>query len=117
MSVTCCPSCGADLEALSAFELGSLKIDYSGAIILWKGERVQLSPADRLMLLAIVRAGGHPVQRWVLAETIGYEGDAADNNAAVHLCRINNAFREIDPAFAMIENVRCRGLRWKVENA
>ena len=117
MSVTACPSCGADLEALNAIELGHLKIDYSGAVILWKGERVAISPVERLMLLAIVRAGGHPVKRWVLADTMGYEGDDADNLTAVHLHRINARFREIDPDFSMIENIRGQGLRWKVEAA
>jgi DNA-binding response OmpR family regulator len=115
--MTACPKCGADLEPLNTFELGHLKIDYSGAVIHWKGERVQISPGERLMLLAIVRAGGHPVKRWVLAEAFGYEGDNADNNAAIHLCRINQAFREIDPAFDMIANVRAQGLRWRVEDA
>jgi DNA-binding response OmpR family regulator len=115
--IATCPKCGADLEALHSFEVGELRVEYDGAIIHWKGKRVVVSPAARLMLIAIVKAGGIPVKRWVLAEVMGYEGDLADNNAAVHLCRINAGFREVDPGFAMIENIRSQGLRWKVENA
>lgn len=114
MTVSTCPNCAFDLTALHAIELGNLKIEYDGAIIHWKGERVDLSPPERLLLLALVRADGAPIRRWVLAEAMGYEGDNADNNVAVHQHRINAHFRAVDPEFAMIENVRLVGLRWKV---
>jgi DNA-binding response OmpR family regulator len=115
--ISCCPRCGADLEALHSFEVGELRVEYDGSIILWKGQRVTLRPSATLVLLAILRAGGVPVKRWVLAEAAGYEGDNADNIAAIYLCQINAAFRAIDPGFAMIQNVRSQGLRWRVEDA
>jgi hypothetical protein len=65
------------------------------------------------MVMALARAGGAPIKRWVLAETMGYEGDNGDNTTAVHLTRINARFREIDAAFDRIENVRAAGLRWR----
>lgn len=117
MTVTCCPSCGADLAALHAIELGDLKVDYSGAVILWKGKRVTVRPSATLILLTILRAAGHPVKRWVLAEAAGYEGENADNLAAIYLHQINAAFRAVDPSFGMIANVRGQGVRWKVEDA
>lgn len=111
--ISTCPYCAANLTALHAIELGDLKIEYDGAIILWKGERLEVSMPERLMLLALVRADGAPIKRWVLAEAMGYEGDNADNNAAVHLHRLTRAFKAIDPAFDKIENVRSVGVRWR----
>jgi two-component system response regulator ChvI len=114
VTVTCCPKCGYDLKALHDLTLGDLTILYDGAIILWKDERVGISPTERLMLMSIARADGAPVKRQILAEVMGYEGDDGDNIVAVHLSRINRRFREIDPGFDQIENIRAAGLRWKV---
>lgn len=117
MTVTACPRCGFYLETLHTVEVGSLKLDYDGAIVVWKGQRVQISESERLMLLAIVRAGGAPVKRWILADAMGYDGEQAENQVAVHFHRIHKAFRAIDPAFDMIENIRIQGLRWRMEDA
>jgi DNA-binding response OmpR family regulator len=111
--IATCPKCAFDLTSLHAVELGDLKIEYDGAIILWKGVRLDLPLPERLILLAMVRAGGAPMKRWVLAEASGYEGDNADNNVAVHLHRMIRAFKAIDPEFDRIENIRATGVRWR----
>lgn len=108
-----CPSCGADLEALHSFSVGDLTVEYDGAIMLWKGQRVDLSQAQKLIVLALARANGAPIKRYVLADASGYEGDNADGNVAVHLYRIHRAFRAVDPDFDAIENIRSKGLRWR----
>jgi hypothetical protein len=53
----------------------------------------------------------------VLAEAMGSEGANPENEVAIHLARVTAAFREIDPGFTMIANVRSQGLRWAVEDA
>jgi DNA-binding response OmpR family regulator len=102
---------------LQDINIGDLEIHYSGAVIRWKGQTLRISDSERLMLMAIVRAGGHPVKRWVLAEAMGSECANPENVVAIHLGRVNAAFREIDPGFTMIANVRSQGLRWAVEDA
>jgi DNA-binding response OmpR family regulator len=115
MTCAVCPNCGYDLSTLHAFALGDLKVDYNGSIILWKGEHVGLSQAQRCIVVAIARAEGVPVKRIALAEAMGSDERLdPDNLVAVQLNRTIARFREIDPAFDMIENVRGAGLRWKV---
>lgn len=113
MTITVCPNCGLNLVALHALELGDLKIEYDGAIIAWRGRAVPMSPVERLMILSLARADGAPVRRTALADAMGYEGENPENIVAVHLARIQKRFRELDPAFDHIENVRLRGIRWR----
>lgn len=116
MTCTTCPKCGYDLEALHAFELGGLRVEYDGAIILWRGQRVALTQAERLIVLALGRAGGAIVKRHILAEASGYEGeDHALNVVSVYVCKIKNKFRDVDASFDRIETVWRDGVRWRVE--
>jgi DNA-binding response OmpR family regulator len=114
--VTCsvCPRCGYALEALEAFTLGSLGVEASGAAVWWSGHPVPLTTAERLVLIAIVRAGGNTVTRDVLAECEGYDGDRPENNTNVLVHRIKKAFLAIDRTFDRIETVRGQGIRWRM---
>lgn len=114
-ALSTCPQCGCDLEALDAFTVGSLGVEDSGAVIWWSGHQVPLTTAERLILLAIVRAGGKTVSRDILAEAEGYEGDRPDESVNVLLSRINKAFRAIDPSFDRIETIWGQGVRWRAE--
>lgn len=107
-----CPTCGCDLEALRSYELGRLTIE-DGVNVLWNGQKVKLTPCERLIVLALSRAGGAVVKRAALAEAAGYEGEDPNGVIGVWLNRINKAFRNIDPDFAAIETVWRSGLRWR----
>lgn len=109
-----CPNCGCDLELLRSFTLGPLSV-FNGAIVKWKDRRVRFTPAERLIVLALARAGGATIRRTVLAEVAGYEGDQPESLTSVWLCKINKRFRKVDPSFAAIETLRGVGVRWAVE--
>jgi DNA-binding response OmpR family regulator len=114
-TVATCPCCGFDLFSLRDFALGDLTVE-NGVIIKWKGERVKLTPAQRLMLIALARADGAAVSRASLAEATGYEGDRPTNIVAVYANRIKKAFRAVDPEFDAFEPVHSIGLRWRTES-
>jgi DNA-binding response OmpR family regulator len=115
--VTCtvCHACGAALEPLEPFSLGKLFVDKAGAHVWWGEKPVRLSPAEKQIVLTLVRADGRIVKRAILAEVSGYDGDEPNNIAAVYVSRSNAKFREIDPAFDRIETLRGEGVRWRTE--
>lgn len=110
-----CPHCGISLAALGAFHLGPLFVDKGGAFIWWKKVPIPLTLAEKLMVIALARAGGNPVGRHILAECAGSESDSPANAVAVMISRANRKFRAIDPAFDQIQSVRGMGLRWRPE--
>lgn len=112
MSCAVCPNCGLDLEPLEAFSVGPLSIDKAASEIRWQGKVVPLRPSGRLMVAALARAEGMPIRRHVLAEIIGSEGDEPGNIIAVQMCRTIATFRQADPSFDRIQNVRGQGFRW-----
>lgn len=105
--------CGFDLVALDTFEVGALTVEDAGNSIYWCGNKVSLSPSERLIVTALARNAGHVIRRPILAETIGYEGDKL-NIISVLLNRIYRGFRRIDESFDRIETVWGSGLRWKL---
>jgi DNA-binding response OmpR family regulator len=100
------------LTALETIKLGPLTVQHGGAVVMWRERIVRLTPARRLMVAALARAGGAPIRRHILAEAIGYDGDQPESNVAVHLSRTRQAFRALDPQFDSIENIHGYGLRW-----
>lgn len=113
-SVATCPCCGFDLYALRDFALGPLSVE-DGCIVRWQGRTVKLNSSQRLLLLALVRADGAAVRREALADALGYEGEHPHNLVSVHVTRIAQVFRSIDPTFNAIETVWGVGLRWRTE--
>lgn len=102
------------MDAQQAFRLGDLFVDKAGIAVWWREHVVPLTAGERLIILALAAADGAPIRRLILAEIIGSEEAANPENViAVLLNRINAKFREIDPAFDCIENVRGQGLRWR----
>lgn len=113
MTCKTCPVCGTSLEILEAFTLGKLFVDKAGFRIWWGERVVPLTAAERLAVIAIVRADGVPVKRAAIAEASGYDGDGGVNLASVLISRAYSKFRAIDPAFDCIESVRGQGIRWR----
>jgi DNA-binding response OmpR family regulator len=94
--------------------LGQLTVK-DGAIISWNGVVIDLSPSERLIVMALVKADGAPVKRHILAEATGYEGDNPTGCVAVFMHRIIRSFLAIDPTFSAIENVWGVGVRWRTD--
>lgn len=114
MTATICPHCGFSLGSLDAIRIDALLIDRGGSHVWWREHVVKLTLAERLILIAIVRADGAPVRRTALAEASGYDGEAPEQCVAVLLHRIRKAFRKVDPAFDRIESIQRAGVRWRV---
>lgn len=111
MTCTVCPNCGTDLERYGVIERGDLVV--APHEVRWKGRRVTLTPSQRLIVSAIVRADGVPVAKKALAEACGCDERADPANIiAVQIVRVRQAFRAIDPAFAALETIWGTGLRW-----
>ena len=113
-----CPSCGADLRALAPRRLGDLYADPIGDTF-WRGQKVRLSPAERIVLHSILTAreyqsrrdrdSGHFVPRITIAE----RADISIGALSVTLTHIRNKFRQVDPDFNHIEN-EAGGYRWSL---
>lgn len=112
--IATCPNCCFDLSPFEPIVRGDLSIP-DRVTFRWQGHDLQLTPQQRLILLAIIRADGEIVKRTALMEAIGLDTDDRDpsNSADVQLSRVRAAFREIDPLFDSIETVRGEGLRWR----
>jgi hypothetical protein len=114
-----CPNCGLDLDVFEQFECGHLTV-IGNAVVYWRGRRVPLSVTERLLLIALARAGGAWVAHYVLADAIGYEGPTPSKLLDVHFCRLRQKFRAVDPAFDQVEreNRGCHSegsARWRAE--
>lgn len=110
-----CPNCGIDLQRFEPMRLGDLEIEPHQ--VRWKGRPVQLTPAGRIMVTAVVRAGGVVVSSRALADAAGSESDDQKNIVAVNMTRVRKAFRAIDPKFNLFESVWGVGIRWRAERA
>lgn len=82
---TICPHCGYDLVRDEPIERAGIAMQPYGAVR-FHGAEVKLTPGETAVLWALVKAGGRPLSRAILAERIGYEGDK--NTVDVHLTRI-----------------------------
>ena len=113
MTCATCPNCGYQMEKLERFEAGHLAITDGGASIRWRGRPVHLTPSQRVLIIALARAEGVPVKRIALAEAMGSdEAQDPENVVDVQVSRAIRTFRQVDPAFDAVQNVRGCGLRW-----
>lgn len=114
MTTAVCLNCGLDLSPFEPIERGDLRIP-DRVTVQWRGHTLPLTPQQRLILLAIVRADGAIVKRSALMEAIGTDTDDRDatNVVDVQIHHIRAAFREVDRMFDCLETVRGYGLRWR----
>lgn len=110
-----CPNCGHDLCSLATFHVGDLSIIDGGVTMLWRGVKVRMTAAQRLLVKALASSAGHVMKNPALIEAVGSDSDNPINLVNVHACRIRALFRAIDPAFDRIETIWGVGLRWRVE--
>ncbi|MYM26670.1 response regulator [Duganella sp. FT135W] len=77
---------------------------------MWRGHRINLPLTAQRILAALFAQHGQVVSYDELFEVV--KSGRNRDNIRKHVSTIRDAFREIDPGFACIENVPMRGFRW-----
>lgn len=93
---------------------GDLELDLQRYSVRWKGEPVNLTVTEFMMLHALVRFPGHVKTRKQLHQD-GYPHDAfvSDRTIDSHIKRVRRKFEEVDAKFDCVETVYGLGYRWK----
>ncbi len=77
---------------------------------IWRGHRINLPLTAQRILAALFARRGEVVSYEELFEVV--KSGRNRDNIRKHVSTIRDAFREIDPDFACIENIPMRGFRW-----
>jgi DNA-binding response OmpR family regulator len=77
---------------------------------LWRGQRVNLPLTSQRILDALYQRRGQVVSYDELYLVV--KSGRTRDNVRKHVSTIREAFREVDPAFDLVENVPMRGFRW-----
>ncbi len=118
---TVCPYCSRDLVALEPVRVGDLYHDPVGETY-WKGQKVHLSPSERLILTALANAGGQVTRRThepcyaISASALAERADISVESLPVLMSNLRKSFRLLDPEFNMIETEKGSGYRWATIN-
>lgn len=93
---------------------GDLELDLQRYSVRWKGDPVNLTVTEFMMLHALVRYPGHVKTRKQLHQD-GYPHDAfvSDRTIDSHIKRVRRKFEEVDAKFDCVETVYGLGYRWK----
>jgi len=102
----------ADAEA--PLRIGDLELDLQRYTVKWKGQAVNLTVTEFMMLRALVRHPGHVKSRTQLHQD-GYPHDAYVSERTIdsHIKRLRRKFEEVDAAFDRIETVYGLGYRYR----
>jgi DNA-binding response OmpR family regulator len=77
---------------------------------MWRGQRINLPLTAQRILAALFARRGQVISYDELFDVV--KSGRNRDNIRKHVSTIRDAFREIDPDFACIENVPMRGFRW-----
>ena|ERR1700722_491730 len=77
---------------------------------LWRGQRINLPLTSQRILDTLYQRRGQIVSYDELFQVV--KSGRNRDNVRKHVSTIREAFREVDPAFNLIENVPMRGFRW-----
>lgn len=77
---------------------------------MWRGHRINLPLTAQRILAALFAKRGQVISYDELFDVV--KSGRNRDNIRKHVSTIRDAFREIDPDFACIENVPMRGFRW-----
>ena len=105
-----CPHCGYDLQRDAPIALGDACFSW-GEGLAWRGAAVALSPQQRVVVQALLKARGGRVTRDAPIARLGSEAEAQDMLLRTHICAIRAALRGVggpDP----IRVERGVGYRW-----
>lgn len=77
---------------------------------MWRGHRINLPLTAQRILAALLARRGQVVSYDELFDVV--KSGRNRDNIRKHVSTIRDAFREIDPDFACVENIPMRGFRW-----
>ncbi|MGZ7039421.1 MAG: response regulator [Thermoanaerobaculia bacterium] len=102
----------------TVFRVGSLELDPQRFIVRWKGQPIDLTVTEFMMLQALVKHPGHVKTRQQLTRD-GYPHDnyVSERTIDSHVKRIRKKFEAIDPQFDRIDTVYGMGYRYPPEPA
>jgi two-component system response regulator ChvI len=93
---------------------GDLELNSQRHSCRWKGEEVDLTVTEFLLLQALARRPGHVKNRdQLIDEAYGQNVFVDDRTIDSHIKRIRRKFRERDPSFAEVETLYGVGYRYR----
>lgn len=106
-------SAGADETLL---RLGALELDPQRFLVRWKGQPIDLTVTEFLMLQSLVRHPGHvKTRRQLTREGYPHDNYVSERTIDSHVKRIRKKFEAIDPQFDRIDTVYGMGYRYQTE--
>ena len=107
---------GASGEAAKAIRRGELSLDPVRHVCTWKGETLQLTVTEFLILQSLVLHPGHVKTRDQLMDA-AYDDNVYVDDRTIdsHIKRLRRKFKEADPEFGAITTLYGLGYRFQVE--
>jgi len=96
--------------------IGSLELDPQRFTVRWKGNPIDLTVTEFMMLQALVRYPGHvKTRRQLTREGYPHDNYVSERTIDSHVKRIRKKFEAADPAFDRIDTVYGMGYRYQPE--
>ena len=96
--------------------VGSLELDPQRFIVRWKGQEIELTVTEFMMLQALVRHPGHvKTRRQLTREGYPHDNYVSERTIDSHVKRIRKKFEALDPQFDRIDTVYGMGYRYQPE--
>ncbi len=96
--------------------VGSLELDPQRFIVRWKGNPIELTVTEFMMLQALVRHPGHvKTRRQLTREGYPHDNYVSERTIDSHVKRIRKKFEAVDPQFDRIDTVYGMGYRYQPE--
>jgi two-component system, OmpR family, response regulator ChvI len=98
------------------FRVGSLELDPQRFTVRWKGNPIDLTVTEFMMLQALVRHPGHvKTRRQLTREGYPHDNYVSERTIDSHVKRIRKKFEAVDPQFDRIDTVYGMGYRYQAE--
>ena len=102
--------------AQAALRHGSLEMDPTRHVVLWKQQKVHLTVTEFRILEALIRRPGFAKTReQLLKEGYPFDEYMSDRNIDGHIKRIRKKISKLDPEFDEIETIYGLGYRYRVD--
>jgi two-component system response regulator ChvI len=102
--------------AQAALRHGSLEMDPTRHVVLWKQQKVHLTVTEFRILEALVRRPGFAKTReQLLKEGYPFDEYMSDRNIDGHIKRIRKKISKLDPEFDEIETIYGLGYRYRAD--
>jgi len=105
---------GSDVASPEAIRRGELMIDPARHFVSWKGEDIELTVTEFMLLKALAQRPGHVKSRDQLMDAAYGEHIYVDDRTIdSHIKRLRKKFRAVDGEFSQIETLYGVGYRYK----